>query len=190
MPGARPVRLFALLFPVWCVEISATVCDAQPYEVLDGYLTRAIAEALIGDADELASFFGIERTLVDRALRFLETIGHLHRAGDAVTLTDLGAQSVRDGHRYVLKEDRQKLYFDSFTCNPLPKTHYAGVTYFAEANLTGTDRTKFHTLVSLEPFRTEALTALLARSDRSDFNIPDGLQDGTARSVHTEWLPA
>ncbi len=136
MPGARPVRLFALLFPVWCVEISATVCDAQPYEVLDGYLT------------------------------------------------------LRDGHRYVLKEDRQKLYFDSFTCNPLPKTHYAGVTYFAEANLTGTDRTKFHTLVSLEPFRTEALTALLARSDRSDFNIPDGLQDGTARSVHTEWLPA
>jgi hypothetical protein len=54
---------------------------------------------LIGDADELATFFSIERTMVDRALRFLETIGHLRRAGCAVILTDLGAQSVRDGCR-------------------------------------------------------------------------------------------
>lgn len=30
----------------------------------------------------------------------------------------------------------------------------------------------------------------LARPDRRDFNIPDGLQDGTTRSVYIEWLPA
>src|SRR5262249_44083310 len=129
-------------------------------------------------------------SLVDRALRFLGTIGHLRRAGDAITLTDLGAESVRDGYRYVLKEDRQKLYFDSFTCSPLPKSHYAGVTYLAEANLSGTGRTKFNPLVTPNPSPPEPPPALLARPARRDFNIPDGLQDGTVRSAHTEWLPA
>jgi hypothetical protein len=42
----------------------------------------------------------------------------------------------------------------------------------------------------LKEDRQKALTALLARPDRRDFNIPNGLLDGTARSVHTEWLPA
>jgi hypothetical protein len=184
-PGARPVRLFELLMPVWCVEISATVRETQPYEVFDGFLTRAVAEAHISDADELATFFGIQRSLVDRALRFLETIGHLHRAGDTVTLTSLGAQSVRDGCRYILKEERQKLYFDSFSSSPLPTSHYSGVTYVAESNLRG-----FNPLVSLEPFRHDSLAALLARPDRRDFNIPDGLRDATARTVRQVWLPA
>jgi hypothetical protein len=189
-PIARPVRFFALLLPIWCVEIRATLREAQPYEVLDSYLTRAVAQAHIGDIHELAAFFGIHRSLADRAVRFLETIGHLRRAGDSLSLTELGAQSVQDGCRYVIKEDHQKIYFDSFASGPMPASHYAGVTYLPEATLTGSDRTTFQPVVSLEPFGHDALANLLAQPDRRDFNVPDGLRDARPTSIRQEWLPA
>jgi hypothetical protein len=190
IPGARPTRFFALLLPVCCVEIRTTVRETQPHEVFDRFLGRAIAEAQITDADDLAAFFGIRRSLVDRALRFLGTLGHVEQFDDNVRLTALGAESVRDGCRYVIKEDRQKLYFDAFTSAPLPDTHYTGVTYLAEPTLTGVDRTRFQQLTSLEPFRNDALAALLTRPDRRKFNIPDGLRDAEVLTTRQEWLPA
>src|SRR4051812_19990309 len=75
--GVRPTRIFALLLPVLCVEIEATVTDGEPYELIDRYLGRAIAEGGLHTTVELADFLALDEVLVDRALRFLTAIGHV-----------------------------------------------------------------------------------------------------------------
>jgi hypothetical protein len=44
IPDVRPLRLFPVLWPLWQVEISASVHDPQACEVLDHFLVRAVAE--------------------------------------------------------------------------------------------------------------------------------------------------
>ncbi|MEN3615798.1 hypothetical protein AAH979_40690 [Plantactinospora sp. ZYX-F-223] len=172
------------------MEISATVREAQPYEVFDQYLSRAIAEAELRDAPSLAGFLGVETALVERGLRFLTTIGHLRRDVGTLTLTELGHRSVQEGFRYVEKEDRQRLYLDGFTSTPLPRTHYSGSVWLDEPQLSLPDGTTFHQVTSLAPFRASAVEELLCRSDREEFNLPSGLTAAKPLEVRQAWLPA
>jgi predicted RNA-binding protein with RPS1 domain len=189
LPGVRPVRCFPLLLPFWAIEISATIRESQPYEIFDQYLEKAIGEAQLGDGLSLAEFFGVERGLVERGLRFLETIGHVQRAGERLRLTELGYESLRDGCRYVVKEDRQRLYFDGFHSMPLPRTHYRSTVWRNEPALRLADRTEFQVINSLAEFRMAALDELLARPDREAFNVPRELTAAQARHVGKVWLP-
>jgi hypothetical protein len=189
LADVRPLRIFALLLPVWGVEIKATIREAQPYELFDRYLSRAIAEAGITEAAGLADFFGVEPALVQRGLRFLETIGHLDRAGDALRMTALGYRSVSDGCRYVVKEDRQVLYFDGFTGSSLPGGQYSGGVWLDEPRLMLKGQ-RFHVVAGSPWFRAGAVEELMARPDRMDFNVPDGLERATVLQFGREWLPA
>ncbi|BCB81232.1 hypothetical protein GCM10022251_62760 [Phytohabitans flavus] len=189
LPGVQPLRIFPLLLPVWGVEIKTTIREAQPYEVFDQYLSRAIAEAGLNDLPSLAGFFGVEPALVERGVAFLTTIGHAQRAGEQLTLTDLGHRSVADGCRYVLKEDRQRLYFDGFTGAPMPRTHYTGTVWLDSPELKLNGRTEFHVINSPAPFRPDSLDQLLRRPDREDFNVPLTLTDAAPLEVTKEWLP-
>ena len=72
-----PTRLFPLLLPVWCVEVSATVTTGEPYYLIDRFVERALVEGGLDSAVDLARFFSLDETLVDRVLRFLARIGHL-----------------------------------------------------------------------------------------------------------------
>jgi hypothetical protein len=189
-PGARPIRLLALLLPVWAVEIEATVTEAQPYEVFDRYLSRAIGEAGLRNVSPLADFFGIQPALVERGVRYLATIGHVQRFGDSLSLTSLGARSVTEGLRYVLKEDRQWLYFDGVTGQPLPRSHYSGTVWLDADELKLADGTIFHLINGSAPFRSQAVDELVRRADREDFNLPAGLTAAKPREVRKQWLPA
>jgi hypothetical protein len=190
LPDVRPLRLFPLLLPVWGAEIRATIREAQSYELFDRYLSRAIAEAGVTGPSELADFFGVEPALVERGLRYLDTIGHLARAGDTLRMTDLGYRSVADGCRYVVKEDRQILYFDGFAGRPMTRGHYSGTVWLDEPRLTLKGGTRFHPVAGAPWFRTDAVGELMARPDRAQFNIPDGLEQATAERVGRAWLPA
>lgn len=190
LPGVRPVRLFALLLPVWAVEITATVYEAQPYEVFDRYLSRAIGQAGLRDVPSLAAFFGVEPALVERGVRFLTDIRHIQRTGDTLTLTDLGARSVAEGQRYVEKEDRQWLYFDGFAGQPLPRTHYRQTVWLDDPELKLADGTLFHLVNGMAAFRPEAVDALARRADREEFNLPAGLTAATVSEFRRQWLPA
>ncbi|WBB86722.1 hypothetical protein O7542_06185 [Micromonospora sp. WMMC264] len=190
LAGVQPLQILPLLLPVWAVDISATIREAQPYEVFDRYLSRAIAEAGLNDARSLAGFFGVRPALIERALRFLATIGHLHRDGDTLRLTELGRRSVREGCRYVEKEDRQRLYLDGVTGSPLPRTHYSGTVWLEEPQLTLSDGTRFHQLATVTPFRADTIAHLLHRPDREEFNLPAGLITATPHEVRQAWLPA
>ncbi|WP_412541788.1 hypothetical protein R8Z50_04340 [Longispora sp. K20-0274] len=185
VPGARPLRILSMLLPVWRVEVATTVREAQPYEVFDRFLERGIDQAGLDTVASLALFFGVEASLVERAVAFLTTIGHLTLADDRVSLTALGRRSVRDGCRYVVKEDRTILYFDCLSGGPLPRSHYSGVNYQSRQDHQG-----FHGLGSLGPdFQAKALDALVNRRDRAEFNLPDGLTDARMESFNKRWIP-
>jgi hypothetical protein len=193
--GVIPTRIFALLLPVWCVEIEATVTDGEPYELIDRYLGRAIAEGGLRTTADLARFLALDEVLVDRALRFLAAIGHITVTQGRIALTDLGRLSVQEKIRYVItRKDRRKLYFDAFGSRPLTRPYYDSrtVTFLSGAALReATERNsgpRFGPLTSTYGFRSGALTELVERTDRDHYNMPEGIDNpkqlGSPECVH------
>lgn len=188
-PGVRPVRLHRIGLPLFAVEIDALVDDRRPYDLLDRFVGRAIAEAGLCTVPEIAGFLGLDEAMVDRVLRFLGGVGHVAvRPDGTVALTGLGIRSVRDGVRYVPKRDRQKLYFDGVLGEPLPAAYYGRkVVVWDKAQAIGQRR---HRLMDRAcAFRNDALRRLAERPDRGDFNVPDELREVTFRSLDEAYLP-
>jgi hypothetical protein len=192
-----PVRMFAVLLPVWQVEIRATTTDGRPYELIDRYLERGILEAGLGTTAELAAFFALDHALVDRALRVLHRIGHVQVVGGRLALTELGLRSQRDQVCYVVeREDRRKLYFDGFRSWPLSRAHYdAGVVTFLEVHeipaVTAAEGYRsYRMLHTVHGFRREALAELAARADRDRYNLPVRVDDPVSLGEKCVYLPA
>jgi hypothetical protein len=194
--GVTPTRVFAILLPVWQVEVRATTTDGRPYELIDRYLERGIAEAGLGTTAELAAFFALEEALVDRALRVLHRIGHLRVLDGRLALTDLGVRSQRDRMCYVVqREDRRKLYFDGFRSAPLSRSYYdtGAVTFLplhevAAATAKERHRT-FRMLHTTHGFRREALAELAGRADRDHYNLPIRIDHPESLGEECVYLP-
>ncbi|WP_410596474.1 hypothetical protein [Amycolatopsis sp. lyj-23] len=177
--GLTPLHVFAVLLPVWQVEVRATTTDGRPYELIDRYLERGIAEAGLGTTAELAAFFALDHALVDRALRVLHRIGHLEVRDGRLALTELGLRSQRDRVCYVVRrEDRRKLYFDGFRSAPLSRPYYDAdvVTFLTVGEIpAATANEKYRTYRMLHTshgFRTGAPAELAGRADRDHYNLP------------------
>ncbi|MGW1725924.1 hypothetical protein ACWCQK_23660 [Streptomyces sp. NPDC002306] len=193
--GLRPTGIHVVLLPVWCVEVSATVTEEQPYELIDRFVGRGIAEGALGTAGELAAFLALDPALVRQALAFLTAIDHVTETDGRLGLTDLGRRSVRDGTRYtVTHDDRRRLYFDGFQSHPLTTAHYRGDTVAripyddaAAARHRGTRPPR----LMARPFRPEAVGELARHPQRARFNLPPGVEDprsvGAPECLH---LPA
>jgi hypothetical protein len=181
---ATPTRIFAILLPVWRVTIKATVTDGEPYDLIDRYLERGLAQADLHTGADLARFLGLDEVVTDRALRFLAAIGHVTAQDGQVTLTELGYRSVRDGRRYVVtRQDRRTLYFDGFGSRPLTRPYYdtrnvALLTAAEAVAATGAaEWPRFTMLYSRSGFRPEALTELAGHPDRDHFNLPERIDN-------------
>ncbi|MDT8913396.1 hypothetical protein [Amycolatopsis sp. PS_44_ISF1] len=178
--GLAPNRIFRLLLPVWQVDVQATITDGEPYELIDRYLERGIAEAGLGTAAELSRFFALDEPLVLGAIRFLYAIGHVVEGRDGrLALTELGRASHRDRVSYRRpRQDRRKMYFDAFESAPFTRGYYdAGTVSFLKhgdlgARPAGRSGENFVLLSSTHGFRREALTELVRRTDRDRFNLP------------------
>jgi hypothetical protein len=194
LPGVRPRRLFAVLWPLWRVEISAHIYDEQQYEVIDRFLLRGLAEAALHRTDELARFFGVQTAMVRRCLEFLRLIGHVQLDGDTVRLTELGRQSLQAGVRYVPKQVRQDLLFERFTERPLPRRYYDGSVTVLDSHRVDpekvADRTRFRPVFTLAPFRPEVVRKVAALPDRADYNLPRQLRELHAVQCQEAFLPA
>jgi len=195
MPEIRPLRIFSVRWPLWQVEVQATFEDSQPFDVVDHYLLKGAVEGRLRTADELARFFGLPPALVARGIDHLVRIGHLQwdDSGTGVLQgTELGAASVRDGVRYVVKESRQLLMFDAFTHRPFPRPHYDGsVRVVLEGDRSAGGRGDwFRPLVSTRPFEFDAVWSLGSRPDRDRFNVPSRLRNLHPVSSTSAWLPA
>ncbi len=179
--GMTPTRLFPLLLPIWRVEVKAEVTESEPFDLIDRYLERGIAEAGLTDAAALARFFRLREQLVDRALRFLAGIEHVRigRRGE-LSLTELGRRSLRDRTRYRSnRQDRRKLYFEACGSRPLTRPYYDTSTVsflsgqeFLDA-MKRRDGPAFRPLFPMRMFRDQALADLAALQDRDRFNLPE-----------------
>ena len=194
--GLAPTHIFALLLPVWRVEVQATITDAEDYALIDRYLERGIASAGLDRVGSLASFLGLDEVVVERALRFLAGIGHVAFAGQRVELTELGQRSVRDGKRYlVTRQDRRTMYFDAFRSRPLTCRYYDSrvVTFcsFDAAVRAANSREwpRFRLLFSHTGFRREALAALARLDERELFNLPEGIDAPESLGEECVYLP-
>ena len=169
--GTTPTRIFALLFPVWCVTITSTVTEAEDYDLIDRYLERGIAEGGLVTTAGLARFYALDEVIVDRALRALAAIGHVTWSDGVWSLTPLGLRSTREQKRYVLKaEDRRKLYFDGWESQPLTRPHYDS----RKVTLAPIDAGfgSFQALYTARGFDPGALPRLASSPDRDRFNLP------------------
>ncbi|MEV6342562.1 hypothetical protein [Actinoplanes sp. NPDC051851] len=186
LPDVTPERITPLLVPMWEVDVVATVREAYPYDVLDRYLARAIADGELTGPEELAGFYGMETGLVRRVLAGMAVIGHLDEDG---RLTALGRRSVADGRRYLLRSGRRMTFrFDGFEGGPVPRVHGTGSVWLRHPELTLRDGTRFAAVPGV-PLASGALDLLLARPDLSDFSgqvVPVSAEISRTRPV---WLP-
>ncbi|WP_329428901.1 hypothetical protein OG339_06735 [Streptosporangium sp. NBC_01495] len=194
LAGVRPLRLFPVLWPLWQVEITANVYDEEAYEVVDRFLVRAVVEGGIDRPRELAAFFGLPLSLVERCLAFLAAIGHIAEVDGRIRLTELGSRSAQAGVRFVPKESRQKLLIERFTGRPLPRSHYRGslpvLTSPQMPPEMATDRTRFLPLFVTVPFQARIVSDLAARPDRTEYNLPDQLREIRKVEEQDAYLPA
>src|SRR5689334_9709983 len=110
-----PTRCFSVLFPLWEIETEGIQQHSQPYELLDRFLERGIAEGHLRSIKHLVRFFGLDHqeTLVGKSIDYLRTIGHVCGDDGELMLTELGRQSLAAGISYRNTHSRRKLYFDS-----------------------------------------------------------------------------
>ncbi|MCX2729433.1 hypothetical protein OOZ19_04215 [Saccharopolyspora sp. NFXS83] len=179
--GLHPVRLRTVLLPVHEVEVRATTTTDRPYGLIDKFIERAIAETGAASVDGIAELLGLQPVLVDRAVRVLRGIGHLPPHRDALELTDLARASLRDGTCYeVRREDRRKIYFDGYRCEPLHRRHYSPPTALlnrAEAMALAERDRWLQFLPTAHQFHRDALVNLAHRTDRTEFNLPTTVEN-------------
>lgn len=192
-----PVRLFAALFQLWEIETTAMQEEGRPYELIERYVERGMAEGNCHTVQNFVAFFGLQEEIVRRVLQFLRTVGHVQQRGDSWDLTPLGRKSLQAGTRYVEQEKRVKFYFDAFTSKPLRKEHYNekkrarifAPEEAAEIIHAKTFGYRFRFISSTNVWRAEALHELAARVDKRDYNVPPEMKRIDFRSIGTAYLP-
>jgi hypothetical protein len=178
-PDLVPVRLFALLFPLWRVELEGTFREQKPYALLEEYFERGIAEAQLQTTEELSAFFGIDSRLVAKVLDFLQTIEHVQYAEGRWFLRPLGLESLREGQKYIAKKNRQEYYFEALQNLPLTREHYEKMQVYTEQeadelvkNYDGTHRGyRCERPFNFSAWNAGAVADLARRSDRDQYNL-------------------
>ncbi|MCK2213758.1 hypothetical protein MF672_008150 [Actinomadura sp. ATCC 31491] len=188
LPGMRPLRIHALAFPLHAAELSATIEERGPFDLLDRYVGLAIAEGGFTRLVDIAAFLGVTEHMVDRVLRFLGGIGHLEGTAEALSLTERGLRAVRDDRRYTEKQERLRLYFDGVRCEPLRTAHYARGVRVLDREAAYAQRT-FRLLPETCGFRPGAVEELARRPDRSAYDLPDELLGLAVLEVGRAFLP-
>lgn len=178
-PGLAPVHLFALLFPLWRVELGGTFREQKPYALLEEYFERGIFEGQLQTTEEISTFFGIDPRLVAKVLDFLQTIEHVQCEQGRWSLRPLGQESLREGQKYIPKKNRQEFYFEAFQCQPLTREHYDQMQIYTEyeaeelISLYKRSRRGYRceSLFSFHPWNAGAIADLARRSDRDQYNL-------------------
>lgn len=191
-----PVRLFAILFPLWDIEITATQEESRPYELMERYVERGIDEGGFHTIEEFVGFLGLQLEIVQKILSFLETLGHVTRTGTSWDLTPLGRRSVREGKKYVAQEKRIRLYFDAYTSKPLRKEHYNRKTVHVfspeEAATITHSKTwgyRFHLIMATREWQSASLRELEARINKAEYNVPPEMRSIQVLAVRPAYLP-
>jgi hypothetical protein len=194
VPGLIPVRLFALLYPLWLVEIGAHEETKRPYALIEHFIERGIQEADLHSVKEMVDFFGLSTSLVVKALNFLSTIQHVQQVDGSWTLTELGMQSLMQGIKSVKQEKGQFLYFDAFCSRPLLQDHYKNFRVVSDLEAETVTHTaaggyRFYRLHTSEMWNVKALNDLVNHPDRARYNLPQESHAVIATSYALVYMP-
>lgn len=184
-PGLAPIRLFALLFPLWRVELGGTLRDQKPYALLEAYVERAIYEGALHTTEEISAFFGIDPRLISKVLDFLQTIEHVQCEQGRWSLRPLGLESLREGQKYIPKHNRQEFYFEAFHSQPLPRAHYDHMQVYTEQEAEEVVSFSEHArrgyrcerLFSFHPWSSGTIADLARHPDRDRYNLRQEIND-------------
>jgi hypothetical protein len=191
----KPVRFFAVLFPLWSAETTATQEEGRPYDLLEEYIERGIEQGQWRTAQELAHFFHLNTRLVEKVLSFLETIGHVTCTNKQWFLTARGQRSLRENIRYVPQQASYRLYFDSFCSKPLLREHYGkGLQILSSQEAALVARRarggyQFRRLMSLQQWDATAITRLEMMQERQLYNLPPEAYNLHMRSLASVYIP-
>jgi hypothetical protein len=193
--GLIPVRLFALLYPLWLVEIDAHEETRRPYALIEQFIERGIQEAHLRSVQEMVDFFGLSTSLVTKVLHFLATIQHIQQVDGRWILTERGEQSLLQGVKSEIQEKGQYIYFDGFCSKPLTQDHYhKNLHIISDLEAKSITRTaagghQFYRLHTSEMWNIRALRDLVNNPDRAKYNLPQELRAVTTTSYALVYMP-
>ncbi|NAS20431.1 hypothetical protein GT755_01880 [Herbidospora sp. NEAU-GS84] len=188
LDDVTPLRIHPIGFPLFIAQLTATIEEHAPFDLLDRYVGLAIGDGGFRSVSGIADFLGVSEPMIDRVLRFLGGIGHLTGADGALALTERGMRSARDDQRYTAKAEKLRLYFDGVRCGPLTSAHYArGVRVMDQAH--ANQQRIFKLLSHSCDFRNDAVHDLARRPDRGSYDLPDELTDVAVHAVGLAFLP-
>lgn len=183
--GVYAYRLSRVMFPLHQVTVRGQGRRAEDYEELEWFVVQAAGRAQVDSIAALRDFYGLDERLVCYVVEALKAIGHLVEKDDGkLVLTSLGRESLADERRYEVYESHQVLYFDAFTCHPLPREYYR-LRFLSPGRLGERDRALF----SFVAWRPEALDKLARRPDRAEYNVPDEVETLEPLDVGSAYLP-
>ncbi len=195
LSGYVPLRLFATLYPLWLIETLASQEKRRPYALIEHFIVRGIGEGELHTTDELATFFGLRKDLVEKVLIFLQTIQHVTFTAGRWMLTERGFRSLLAGEKSIPQQKTQILYFDGFGSRPLLREHYSKSLRLLSDD--AADRAtsyarggyQFQRLFARRPWNSLALSNLEAHPDRATYNLPGDAHHLQEISVTTGYLP-
>jgi hypothetical protein len=169
--GLIPLRLFRVLYPLWRVRVDGRQRIAMEFDEVELYLERGLLEAGFSSVAELAAFFGLELSFVQRIINFSRGSGHVNGDDAHLVLTELGFESVRQRVRYEDQKASAELYFDALGNCPLTPEHYKIPIL---ESLPAAGKTPFQAFFHFEHTWNEgALEPILQNPDKRRYNLPD-----------------
>jgi hypothetical protein len=186
--GFIPVRLFRVLYPLWRVRVEGEQRLTAEFDELEWYLERGLQEGGFRSVQELAAFFGLELVFVQRLVHILRGIGHLTGPDEQLTLTELGAASVRDRVRYEVQKNGVEVYFDALGNRPLTQEH---LKIPILESLPPAGQTPFQAFYHFDrTWQPEALAQLRTGPESQSLHLPDDVTSAQVLNREPAYMPA
>lgn len=186
VPGARPRRLFPVLWPLWRLDVETMARGG----LIEHFLIRAIAEAGRSSDAELARFLALPHFLVRRCLAQLAAAGHVCHEDGRAALTPLGATSLAAGAAHTPRSGPPPLLVDRFTGKLLPaRFHGRRVRILPAPPRPSADGESFLGLFAAAPFRPGSIEDPAATPDGSAYPALDGFRPLRVRAATAGYLP-
>lgn len=187
-PGGsgKPVqRIFRIDYPVYNLPVKMKERMSEPYESLEWFIIRALAEGNVSSSAELAALLGFEETsrLLQETLAHLAFIDHIwqrpERPDSDLVITSLGLESHALRQKVYTVESRRLLYFDALGLLPLERSAYEDRTFRLYPMEEHEILHKSHTVDLWGAMAAERLQSLLLLNgtERHQSNLPQEMND-------------
>jgi hypothetical protein len=186
--GFIPLRLFRVLYPLWRVRVDGQQRISSDFDEFEWFMERGLQETGFSSIAELASFFGLEQTFVQRLISSARGIGHISGDDTHLALTELGAASVRERVRYEDQKTSSELYFDALGNIPLTSEHYKIPILDV---LPPAGKTPYQAFYHFEhTWNEDTLQKMLADPQKKQLDLPDKISAAQLITPEPVYMPA